>query len=192
MSIPTMYAGIMFRSRLEAKWAAFFDLAGWRWQYEPLDLAGYIPDFILLMPNGPIAVEVKPLLWSAHDVGAIYVACKKMGAWPVSSGEALLVGACLPVVPDMSCFESIGMIREPYTKEGGAVGCGSVWSYSFVFRCRKCSMVSVASSAGHWMCRVNGCYDGDHYLDYVNGEAEGTPVEDMFRKASNMTQWRGR
>ncbi|MEA2669684.1 MAG: hypothetical protein QOJ33_2618, partial [Chloroflexota bacterium] len=30
-AIPTTYDGVNFRSRLEAKWAAFFDLLGWRW-----------------------------------------------------------------------------------------------------------------------------------------------------------------
>jgi len=42
---PTRYAGVRFRSRLEARWAAFFDLVGWNWAYEPIDLAGWTPDF---------------------------------------------------------------------------------------------------------------------------------------------------
>lgn len=42
---PTMYKGVQFRSRLEATWAAFFDLAGWKWEYEPVDLEGWSPDF---------------------------------------------------------------------------------------------------------------------------------------------------
>jgi hypothetical protein len=46
-AIPTKYRGVQFRSRLEARWAAFFDLVGWPWRYEPLDLNGYIPDFIV-------------------------------------------------------------------------------------------------------------------------------------------------
>ncbi|HYE98510.1 MAG TPA: hypothetical protein VEJ18_06335 [Planctomycetota bacterium] len=46
-AIPTVYAGVQFRSRLEARWAAYFDLWGVRWQYEPLDLNGYIPDFVI-------------------------------------------------------------------------------------------------------------------------------------------------
>ena len=34
--IPTLYGGVRFRSRLEARWAAFFfDVAGWSWEYEP-------------------------------------------------------------------------------------------------------------------------------------------------------------
>lgn len=33
--IPTMYKGINFRSRLEARWAVFFDTLGIEWEYEP-------------------------------------------------------------------------------------------------------------------------------------------------------------
>jgi hypothetical protein len=32
--IPTMYKGIQFRSRLEARWAVFFDTLGIEWEYE--------------------------------------------------------------------------------------------------------------------------------------------------------------
>jgi len=42
---PTSYAGVRFRSRLEATWAAFFDQLGWRWRYEPVDFANWVPDF---------------------------------------------------------------------------------------------------------------------------------------------------
>jgi hypothetical protein len=55
---PTVYAGIEFRSRLEARWAAFFDRIGHRWTYEPLDGDGYIPDF--LDHTLSALVEVKP------------------------------------------------------------------------------------------------------------------------------------
>ena len=44
-NIPTKYNGINFRSRLEARWAAFFDQLKWEWEYEPIDLNGWIPDF---------------------------------------------------------------------------------------------------------------------------------------------------
>lgn len=44
-AIPTLYNGVQFRSRLEARWAAFFDLCHWKWEYEPIDLNGWIPDF---------------------------------------------------------------------------------------------------------------------------------------------------
>lgn len=56
---PTLYAGVTFRSRLEATWAAFFDLSGIRWDYEPIDLEGWVPDFVLWVAS-PVYVEVKP------------------------------------------------------------------------------------------------------------------------------------
>lgn len=61
-AIPTHYNGINFRSRLEAKWARFFDLVGWRYEYEPVDLNGYIPDFVLKFGKMPVYVEIKPSL----------------------------------------------------------------------------------------------------------------------------------
>jgi hypothetical protein len=64
-SIPTVYKGVQFRSRLEARWAAFFDIVGIDWNYEPLDFAGYIPDFFI--NNGTRLFEVKPVL-SEEDV----------------------------------------------------------------------------------------------------------------------------
>jgi hypothetical protein len=62
-AIPTKYKGVQFRSRLEARWAAFFDLAGWRWDYEPLDLDGWIPDFVLYGQKRRLFIEVKPIDW---------------------------------------------------------------------------------------------------------------------------------
>ena len=59
-AIPTTYAGVKFRSRLEARWAAFFDLCGWKWDYEPFDLDGWAPDFRLKIGDIIFLVEVKP------------------------------------------------------------------------------------------------------------------------------------
>ncbi len=64
----TEYNGILFRSRLEAKWACFFDLVGWEWQYEPSEINGYNPDFIIRAKSdnyktSTIIVEVKPSIY---------------------------------------------------------------------------------------------------------------------------------
>lgn len=49
--LETLYAGRLFRSRTEARWAVFFDKMGFRWEYEKegYDLYGikYLPDFWL-------------------------------------------------------------------------------------------------------------------------------------------------
>lgn len=57
-AIATAYRNFEFRSRLEAKWAVFFDLCGWKWSYEPIDCNGWIPDFAI--GHEPTLVEVKP------------------------------------------------------------------------------------------------------------------------------------
>ena len=51
-SVQTEYKGYLFRSRLEARWAVFFDVCGIRWEYEPegillSDGTRYLPDFYL-------------------------------------------------------------------------------------------------------------------------------------------------
>jgi len=51
-AIETVYAGCRFRSRLEARWAVFFDTLGMEWQYEPQGFelengTRYLPDFWL-------------------------------------------------------------------------------------------------------------------------------------------------
>lgn len=61
-AIETAYRDYLFRSRLEAKWAVFFDLCGWAWSYEPKDFRGWIPDFAI--GEHPVLVEIKPF-W--HD-----------------------------------------------------------------------------------------------------------------------------
>lgn len=67
---PTLYNGRQYRSRLEARWAAFFDVLKWRAEYEPFDLGSWSPDFLLHGRNEETAclVEVKPLLNFNDDV----------------------------------------------------------------------------------------------------------------------------
>jgi hypothetical protein len=53
-AIETAYKGYRFRSRLEARWAVFFDALGIEWQYEPegfeLPSGRYLPDFAFRRP----------------------------------------------------------------------------------------------------------------------------------------------
>lgn len=66
-AIPTRYKGYNFRSRLEARWAVFFDALGIKWEYEPegyelSDGTRYLPDFRLNLPSGLTTwIEVKPI-----------------------------------------------------------------------------------------------------------------------------------
>lgn len=62
-AIETRYASHLFRSRLEARWAAWFDLVDVIWTYEPFDALGYIPDFLCRdsVTCPPYLIEVKGL-----------------------------------------------------------------------------------------------------------------------------------
>lgn len=61
-AIDTRYGGYLFRSRLEARWAVFFDQLGLKWDYEnegyELPSGRYLPDFSL--PAFNLLVEIKP------------------------------------------------------------------------------------------------------------------------------------
>lgn len=64
-AIETIYKNYKFRSRLEARYAVFFDLLGIEWSYEEEgyelnDGTWYLPDFNLPTFNGGMFVEVKP------------------------------------------------------------------------------------------------------------------------------------
>ena len=63
--IETRYHGYRFRSRLEARWAVFFDELRIPWEYEleGFDVGNglqYLPDFFL--PDYDLFVEIKPSL----------------------------------------------------------------------------------------------------------------------------------
>lgn len=106
--IPTLYRGIQYRSRLEARWAAFFDLLGWRFQYEPFDLNGWIPDFLLV--GARTLVEVKPIFHFDTDVAA-----KIDRAGVPEDYEVMIVGCVVPIPDqyrlDASDGRAVGWLR---------------------------------------------------------------------------------
>lgn len=71
-AIETAYDGRLFRSRAEARWAAFFKALGLVYEYEPegVELNGrrYLPDFRLMLSHAgntfPLWIEVKPAKWN--------------------------------------------------------------------------------------------------------------------------------
>lgn len=86
-AIETRYAGYKFRSRLEARWAVFFDALGAQWEYEKegFELGNgvrYLPDFWLpivgaqpypmgLPPTPGYWVEVKPCALSRDETNKL-------------------------------------------------------------------------------------------------------------------------
>ena len=81
-AIQTEYNGIKFRSRLEAKWAVFFDTAKIRYEYEPEGYETeegqrYLPDFYL--PDFDLYVEVKRD--TEEGIKEIIEKCEKAIVW---------------------------------------------------------------------------------------------------------------
>ena len=69
-AIQTKYNGVIFRSRLEAQWAVFWDELGVKWEYEPQpfkfsDGKQYTPDFWIV--DLRLWVEIKPTAKIAHE-----------------------------------------------------------------------------------------------------------------------------
>jgi len=172
--IVTMYRGIRFRSRAEARWAALFDGIGWRWHYEAVDLSGYIPDFIVDL-HSPLLVEVKGGVLPADLTTSeqINMACSKIevSGW---THEAMVVGAA-PLMASGYAGAMIGMLCDTSTGEGGRTSGG-------LFHCLACDAPSLHSHEGGWGCRRCGAYDGDRYVGHIY-------IEAAWATACNATQW---
>lgn len=112
-TIQTEYKGYLFRSRLEARWAVFFDACGVKWDYEPegYDLGdgiGYLPDFLLhgvtvnhgiYKEDCDIYVEVKGQMtdFDALKINRFYqLGCSSRDDDGVSKTAVLVVGSIPP------------------------------------------------------------------------------------------------
>lgn len=183
-AIPTTYNGTRFRSRLEARWAAFFDMCHWRWSYEPQDFNGYIPDFSLRLRT-PVLVEVKPVQWdeSDSDEQILSDARTKIIRSGIK-GELLLLGSHITCASEhmrASPHHRIGALMDidPETDEA------SPWSPAFGFLCDYCGYRSFASEDISWHCRVKGC-GGDVGRDHLGP----WDADRDFRTAGSEVQWR--
>ena len=104
--IPTEYKGHLFRSRLEARWAVFFDACGVEWEYEPegFDLGDgvrYLPDFLLHgvagRADGDLFVEVKGRM-NACDAEKIKRFAE--AGMPVNGGKSATAILVVSQIPD--------------------------------------------------------------------------------------------
>lgn len=82
-AIETIYNGYRFRSRIEARWAVFFDTLGVKYEYEKesynLDGIGYLPDFWL--PGFGCWIEVKGKAPSLEEIWKAHLLAKATGAY---------------------------------------------------------------------------------------------------------------
>jgi hypothetical protein len=176
--IPTVYRGVQFRSRIEARWAAFFDKLKWDWECEPIDLSGYIPDFVLAFSYAPLLVEVK----NAIDVPAELEQHKPKIVLSSWEHEAVIVGARIgfPSPGEALC----GLFGERHRGPGFLEW---AWDDARLFRCVACRGVSVHPANGSWRCRRCGTDDGNRNVDTLDTAA----ISEMWNAAGNDVQWKG-
>jgi hypothetical protein len=129
-AIETVYKGYRFRSRLEARWAVFFDALDIRWEYEKegydLGPAGwYLPDFWL--PDYRYWIEIK-------------------GEWPtpeeINKAQSLFSSSTLPVILFQGApLQSYGIsFRNDISESGGGAGSDEDIEWIWCFKCQRADL----------------------------------------------------
>jgi len=173
VAIATRYNGHFFRSKLEARWAVFFDALGIEWEYEPahaevesgLRRVAYCPDFYLpklglwieIKPKAPEGIEITKAAGWAHEED-IYVffelaapTSRSESAWWIhmeNNARGFIDSRDLPVL----------------TK-------GCRWT-----ECRVCGKIAITSiGAAPWGC-VGRCYSREDLDNLWDDDAIDDPV----------------
>lgn len=148
-SIETYHAGILFRSRAEARWAAFLRRLNVDWRYEPqtfsLNGVGYLPDFYL--PAFDAWLEIKPPL--GHDLS-------KPGAL-AATGRKVLVLAGVP--GRYWVFSNCKFARLLTAKRPTQVGPALALLPARFMACEACGDIDVCEAIGRAVvCRCGGAF----------------------------------
>jgi hypothetical protein len=192
--IETKYRGYRFRSRLEARWAVFFDTLGVEWMYEPegfdLGKSGwYLPDFYV--PHLDLYLEVKPY---RHPDGN---AEEKMDAFRWSVGPIALVFG-LP----MEAYKQAIIFCHDTTDSSG----GSYQNDGFFWWCRVChslyfnvtdddsrlmrggrTLHPTWHMGGGW--RVDICNTIHRQAEWTSGMVEARPIMERAIRAARSARF---
>lgn len=198
-AIPTVFEGIEYRSRLEAKWASFFRKIGWDFTYEPFDGNGYIPDFVV-HGESPFVVEVKPAVtWDQYEDPLSKIKKGLLGLW---DKDILIVGINpFPGFDTVQAgYPTAGLLGEPngpnlgLCKEcdsGGLCSPEHVSNWWFERApwdiCQDCGRISITHMMGSYCHRPCGYYDGGHWGDPVETFTLGR----YWAEATNDVKWKG-
>lgn len=184
-SIPTTHAGTNFRSRLEARWAALFDLLEWKWTYEPMDADGYIPDFLVTVGVCKVLVEVGPCL--GYDD---YVA-KSEKLFAMDTTLPRFVVGVEPEVhfaPD-DWYPRMGLSNAKPAMNGGwkqCEGCGKVTWAGMRQPPWKCGDPFCDFGGTHY-CQTKGCRG---WVAFGAKDNATGFLNSLWREAGNRVQWK--
>ena len=161
-AIETRYKGYRFRSRLEARWAVFFDAINLEWEYEPegFELPGgerYLPDFRIGRNGRMIFAEIKP---TAGDTDAFRKA--RLLAHSSSAMEVI----CLGGLPSTTVYP---LLSQPGLIFDGVVLQADPSYYPLVFTIR-------ANQWSNWR-RVETVFDPDGLTEIAISKAKSARFE---------------
>lgn len=183
--IPTTYRGVTYRSRLEARWAAFFDEIQWPHTYEPLDADGYIPDF-LISGDRPFLIEVKPAAtYREYQDMTSYIWDKLTGYW---SHDVLVLGLSpLPALGSKKQWHDVCGLLGEYQQLGDDDDLFA-WEKGLArwCRCVICNEVGVYHDDQSYRARPCGHHDGDAHLSAVSVDT----IRELWATASDLTRWK--
>jgi len=196
--IPTDFSWRRYRSRLEARWAAFFSLLGWRFEYEPLDLDGWIPDFGIFGSTGRLAILVEVKSYSTlAEFEADGVAARYLGArdtrWPENLAPLRPVRPRI-MLAGLRVFEgtfhpaAIGWITDA-DLWGGGFGEAALHDHELVrheYPAPSWLGWDVFHSTGAYQCVLSGTWDGARHLAPAGFER----VRRLWNEAANLVQWK--
>lgn len=181
--IPTTYNGTRFRSRLEAKWAALFDLIGWPWTYEPFDTAGYIPDF-LIAGTTSFFVEVGPTI----DLSEYLTKTSKPNAAAVDLDRDVFMAGVSPIAPFNGIDGPLDNVTAGLLGELDKAGPRYNWDAALWARCFTCYAVGIVHASMSFHLRPCG-----HHQSGSHGQViPGAWLNALWRRAGNDTQWAAR
>jgi len=199
--IPTTYSGTRFRSRLEGRWAAFFDLIEWRWIYEPFDGEGWIPDF-LIQGRSPFLVEVGPCATDdeynakAGKTRAAFppvnVYCERIAHEECGHGDDYIIQTAPERVTLVVGVAALYEPRELVSGEAAGFlttdGAADWWAPAIWGLCSTCNQICVTHAWGayiHFPC--------GHWSDNTEWRSDlGWMLNDRWQQAANFVQWRAK
>ena len=148
-ALETHAFGYRFRSRLEARWAVFFNELGVSWEYEPqgFDIGGeaYLPDFRVVTGDLVYWYEIKPR--GTNSCGKFekfteVLGLHNSGDLPLNLEARLLSGDPFDVFGDVYVCPRCGKPESPDGHSDGEVD----------FYCHPCDMVT--TSGGGNPCEI--------------------------------------
>jgi hypothetical protein len=144
--IQTRYKNRLFRSRLEARWAVFFETLGFYWEYEregfDIDGTYYLPDFYL--QHLDLWIEIKPKgedEWPKHFVFE-YFEKRRGNLLEVDTPFKFILLSGQPIV-DPGGIRFDPDTRQWWGWEYGYVGRIFCDTYYYWCECQKCGFIGI-------------------------------------------------